>query len=164
MLGSMKTTAIYPGTFDPITLGHIDLVKRTAKMFDHIIVAVADNKEKATLFSLEERVDLIKTVFAEINNITVESFAGLLTDFAKQKNCTIILRGLRVVSDFDYELQMASMNRKLIPKLETIFLTPNDNYIYVASSLVRTIAKEHGDLSHFVPPVIEQALKQKHSS
>jgi len=160
----MKTTAIYPGTFDPITLGHIDLVKRTAKMFDHIIVAVADNKEKATLFSLEERVDLIKTVFAEINNITVESFAGLLTDFAKQKNCTIILRGLRVVSDFDYELQMASMNRKLIPKLETIFLTPNDNYIYVASSLVRTIAKEHGDLSHFVPPVIEQALKQKHSS
>jgi pantetheine-phosphate adenylyltransferase len=157
----MKTTAIYPGTFDPITLGHIDLVKRAAKMFDHIIVAVADNKEKETLFSLAERIDLVKAVFAEINNITVESFAGLLTDFAKQKNCNVILRGLRVVSDFDYELQMASMNRKLIPELETVFLTPDDNYIYVASSLVRTVAKEHGDLSHFVPPVIEEALKQK---
>lgn len=157
----MKITAIYPGTFDPITLGHIDLVKRAAKMFDRIIVAVANNQEKNTLFSLNERVDLVKQVFADTENIEIKNFDGLLTEFAAQQNCNIILRGLRVVSDFDYELQMASMNRKLIPKLETIFLTPADNYIYVASSLVRTIAKEHGDLLHFVPPVIEKALKEK---
>jgi len=157
----MKTTAVYPGTFDPITLGHIDLVKRAAKMFDRIIVAVANNPEKNTLFSLSERIDLVKQVFANIKNIEIKSFDGLLTEFARKQNCNIVLRGLRVVSDFDYELQMASMNRKLIPELETIFLTPEDNYIYVASSLVRTIAKEHGDLSHFVPPVIEQALKEK---
>lgn len=157
----MKTTAIYPGTFDPITFGHIDLVKRAAKMFDHIIVAVADNKEKQTLFSLEERVNLVKSIFASLNNISIKIFHGLLTEFARQQKCNIILRGLRVVSDFDYELQMASMNHKLVPNLETIFLTPNENYIYVASSLVRTIAKEHGDLSPFVPPIIEQALKEK---
>ncbi|MGD9108568.1 MAG: pantetheine-phosphate adenylyltransferase [Gammaproteobacteria bacterium] len=157
----MKTTAIYPGTFDPITFGHIDLVKRAAKMFDHIIVAVADNKEKQTLFSLGERINLVQSIFAGLNNISIKTFNGLLTEFAKQQKCNVILRGLRVVSDFDYELQMASMNRKLVPNLETIFLTPDDNYIYVASSLVRTIAKEHGKLSPFVPPIIEQALKEK---
>lgn len=157
----MKANAIYPGTFDPITFGHIDLVKRASKMFDHITVAVADNKEKQTMFSLEERVSLTKSIFAGLNNISVKSFHGLLTEFAKQQKCGVILRGLRVISDFDYELQMASMNRKLVPNLETIFLTPDDNYIYVASSLVRTIAKEHGDLSAFVPPTIEKALKEK---
>ena len=104
---------------------------------------------------------MVKQVFTDVKNIEVQSFAGLLTEFARKQNCNIILRGLRVVSDFDYELQMASMNRKLIPKLETIFLTTADNYIYVASSLVRTIAKAHGDLAHFVPPVIEKALKAK---
>ncbi|MGD9153401.1 MAG: pantetheine-phosphate adenylyltransferase [Gammaproteobacteria bacterium] len=157
----MKTTAIYPGTFDPITFGHIDLVKRASKMFDHIIVAVADNKEKQTLFSLGERINLVQSIFAGLNSISIKTFSGLLTEFAKQQKCNVILRGLRVVSDFDYELQMANMNRKLVPNLETIFLTPDDNYIHVASSLVRTIAKEHGDLSPFVPPEIAQALKEK---
>jgi pantetheine-phosphate adenylyltransferase len=157
----MKKIAIYPGTFDPITFGHIDLVKRAANLFDHVIVAVADNEQKNALFSLQERVLLVKSVCADFANVKAQSFNGLLTDFAKRQGGNIILRGLRVMSDFDYEFQMASMNCTLVPGLETIFLTPADQYIHVASSLVRVIAKAKGDVSPFVPPIVEQALREK---
>lgn len=157
----MKNIAIYPGTFDPITFGHIDLIERAAGMFERVIVAIASNAKKAPVFSLEERVELAKDVLKKINNIEVLGFETLLTDFANKHGANIILRGLRAVSDFDYEFQLAGMNRRLAPKIESLFLMPAENYTYLSSSFVREIASLGGDVTQFVPEIVVRALQQK---
>ncbi|MDC9724633.1 MAG: pantetheine-phosphate adenylyltransferase [Gammaproteobacteria bacterium] len=157
----MTTTAIYPGTFDPITKGHIDLVVRASKLFDRVIVAVAINPGKEPTFSLQERVDLAKQTLSELNNVDVCGFEGLLVDVAKKNGADVILRGLRAVSDFEHEFQLAGMNRKMQPDIETLFLTPAEQFTYISSSLVREIAVLGGDVSDFVAPCVEAALKAK---
>ncbi|RKZ80400.1 MAG: pantetheine-phosphate adenylyltransferase [Gammaproteobacteria bacterium] len=157
----MNTTAIYPGTFDPITNGHIDLVVRASKLFDRVIVAIAINPSKEPAFTLEERVDLAKQTLAGIDNVEVCGFQGLLIDVAQQKGANVILRGLRAVSDFEYEFQLAGMNRKMQPDVETMFLTPAEQYTYISSSLVREIATLGGDVSEFVAPCVKDALLLK---
>lgn len=155
----MKNIVIYPGTFDPITLGHEDLVRRAVRLFDHVVIGIGTNFVKQPLFSLDERVNLVREVFKDLNNVKVDTFDGMLIDFAKEKKAKAILRGLRVVSDFDYEFQMASTNRVLEPTIEAIFLTPADRYTYISSSLVREIVASKGDVSQFVPAVVAKALK-----
>ncbi|MGD8567684.1 MAG: pantetheine-phosphate adenylyltransferase [Gammaproteobacteria bacterium] len=145
-----KLTAIYPGTFDPITRGHTDLVQRALHLFDKVIVAVAANTAKAPVFSLEERIDMAKVALQEYRYVEILPLPGLLVEFAKQHNAKAILRGLRAVSDFEYEFQLAGMNRKLAPEIETLFLTPAEKYAYISSSLVREIAALGGDVSSFV--------------
>lgn len=157
----MKNIAVYPGTFDPITYGHIDLIDRAARLFDRVIVAVAANSAKTPLFSLAERVSLVEQVMSHHQNVEVQGFESLLTDFAKQHGASIILRGLRAVSDFDYEFQLASMNRKLASKIESLFLMPAENFSYVSSRLVREIASLGGDVKEFVPEVVLKALHKK---
>lgn len=157
----MNNTAIYPGTFDPITFGHIDLIERAASMFDRVIVAIASNAKKQPVFSLEERVDLAGHVLKHYGNVEVKGFENLLTDFANQHGANIILRGLRAVSDFDYEFQLAGMNRRLAPKIESLFLMPAENYTYLSSSFVREIASLGGDVTQFVPEIIVAALNKK---
>lgn len=157
----MTTTAIYPGTFDPITSGHVDIVARASKIFDRVIVAIAINPNKAPTFSLNERVDLATQSLQGIENIEVCGFEGLLVDVAKQQQADVIIRGLRAVSDFEHEFQLASMNRKMEPDVETLFLTPAEQYSYISSSLVREIASLGGDVSEFVAPCVVQALKSK---
>ena len=157
----MNTTAIYPGTFDPITNGHIDLVVRASKLFDRVIVAIAINPSKEPAFTLEERVALAKQTLAGIDNVEVCGFQGLLIDVAQQKGANVILRGLRAVSDFEYEFQLAGMNRKMQPNVETMFLTPAEQYTYISSSLVREIATLGGDVSEFVAPCVKDALLLK---
>ncbi|HHA18381.1 MAG TPA: pantetheine-phosphate adenylyltransferase [Methylophaga sp.] len=157
----MNTTAIYPGTFDPITNGHIDLVVRASKLFDRVIVAIAINPSKEPAFTLEERVALAKQTLAGIDNVEVCGFQGLLIDVAQQKGANVILRGLRAVSDFEYEFQLAGMNRKMQPNVETMFLTPAEQYTYISSSLVREIAILGGDVSEFVAPCVKDALLLK---
>ena len=152
-------TAVYPGTFDPITNGHTDLVQRAARLFDRVIVAVAANPGKAPAFALESRVGLARTVLAGLPNVEVCSFDSLLVDFLHQRAADIILRGLRAVSDFEYEFQLASMNRQLAPDIETVFLTPAEQYAFVSSSLVREIAMLGGDVSAFVHPEVVAALR-----
>ena len=152
---------IYPGTFDPITNGHIDLVERAACLFDHVIIAVADSKKKQPLFNLDERVDLARKVLQHIDNIEVCGFSGLLAHFVKEKQAQATVRGLRAVSDFEYEFQLANMNRALYPKMESVFLTPSEHFSYVSSTLVREIASLQGDVSNFVPKTVEEALKNK---
>ncbi|MAK90575.1 MAG: pantetheine-phosphate adenylyltransferase [Oceanospirillaceae bacterium] len=153
-------TAVYPGTFDPITNGHTDLVERAARMFDHIIVAVADNPKKKPMLDLEARVDLAQNTLGHLANVEVTGFSNLLADFVKEKNANIILRGLRAVSDFEYEFQLANMNRVLAPNVESIFLTPAEQYSYISSTLVREIASLGGDVSNFVHPEVARALKR----
>ena len=153
-------TAVYPGTFDPITNGHTDLVERAARMFDHIIVAVADNPKKKPMLDLEARVDLAQNTLGHLANVEVTGFSNLLADFVKEKNANIILRGLRAVSDFEYEFQLANMNRVLAPNIESIFLTPAEQYSYISSTLVREIASLGGDVSNFVHPEVARALKR----
>jgi pantetheine-phosphate adenylyltransferase len=160
----MKNIAIYPGTFDPITYGHIDLIERAARMFDRVIVAIAANRNKKPVFSLEERVELARQVLKHHGNVEVVGFETLLTDLAKQHHVNIILRGLRAVSDFDYEFQLAGMNRRLDPKVESLFLMPAENYTYLSSSFVREIASLGGDVSQFVPESIVTALNNKFNS
>lgn len=143
-------TAIYPGTFDPITKGHTDLVERALQLFDRVIVAVAENKNKAPVFSQEERINMATIALQELNGVEVLPLTGLLVEFAKQHQAKAILRGLRAVSDFEYEFQLAGMNRKLAPEIETLFLTPAEKYAYISSSLVREIASLGGDVSPFV--------------
>ncbi len=155
----MKINAIYPGTFDPITNGHIDIVKRATFLFEHVTVAVAANPSKTPTFSLAKRVELANSVLVDLNSITVCSFNGLLADFAKQCNAQVIVRGLRAASDFEYEFQMAGMNRTLIPDIETIFLTPANKYTFISSSLVREIAILGGNIDEFVHPKVQVALK-----
>jgi len=157
----VATTAIYPGTFDPITNGHVDLIHRASKLFDKVIVAIAINPGKAPTFSLAERVDLAEQTLTELENVEVCGFEGLLVDVAKQKKADVILRGLRAVSDFEHEFQLASMNRKMEPDVETLFLTPAEQFSYISSSLVREIAALGGDVSDFVAPCVSQALTIK---
>ena len=157
----MERTAIYPGTFDPITNGHADLVHRAAVCFDRVIVAVAASTAKATRFTLEERVRLAREVMQAKENVEIESFGGLLVEFARERGAHVILRGLRAVSDFEYEFQLASMNRKLAPGIETMFLTPDEGYTFISSSLVREIAALGGDVRGFVHPAVEAALRRK---
>jgi pantetheine-phosphate adenylyltransferase len=157
----VTTTAIYPGTFDPITSGHVDIVARASKIFDRVIVAIAINPNKAPTFSLNERVDLATQSLQGIENIKVCGFEGLLVDVAKQQQADVIIRGLRAPSDFEHEFQLASMNRKMEPDVETLFLTPAEQYSYISSSLVREIASLGGDVSEFVAPCVVQALKSK---
>ncbi|MEK9940221.1 MAG: pantetheine-phosphate adenylyltransferase [Methylotenera sp.] len=164
MTNTKKRIAVYPGTFDPITLGHEDLVRRGAYLFDELIVAVAGSTSKKTLFSLDERVQLAKEVFGDFDNVKVMGFDGLLMKFVQQQHAQIVLRGLRAASDFEYEFQLAGMNRKLYPKLETMFLTPSEKYMFVSSSLVREVANLGGDVHQFVSATVENAIKSKLNS
>jgi pantetheine-phosphate adenylyltransferase len=157
----VTTTAIYPGTFDPITNGHADLVARATKLFDKVIIAVAINPGKKPIFTLEERVMLAKETLAQYQNVEVCGFEGLLVDVAKEQQADVILRGLRAVSDFEHEFQLASMNRKMQPDVETMFLTPAEQFSYISSSLVREIAALGGDVSEFVAPNVLAALRTK---
>ena len=159
----MSITAVYPGTFDPITCGHFDLIERAARFYDRLVIAVADNHNKTSLFTLEERVTLAKEVTAHMPNVEVTSFSGLLVDFVQAINGQVLLRGLRAVSDFEYEFQLASMNRKLAPNVETMFMTPAEQFSFISSSLVREISALGGDVSDFVHPVVGRALKDKKS-
>jgi pantetheine-phosphate adenylyltransferase len=154
---------VYPGTFDPITNGHIDLVERACRLFDQVIVAVAVSSRKNPLFSLEQRVDLARTALAHLPNVEVCGFDILLVDFVRQKQAQAVLRGLRAVSDFEYEFQLANMNRALAPNMESVFLTPAEHLSYISSSIVREIAMLGGDVSKFVSPPVEAALQQKFS-
>lgn len=154
-------TVVYPGTFDPITNGHIDLVERACRLFDNVIVAVAASNRKNPLFTLEERVALAQETLAHVPNVTVCGFDILLVEFVRQQNAQAVLRGLRAVSDFEYEFQLANMNRALAPTMESIFLTPAEHLSYISSSIVREIALLGGDVSKFVAAPVEAALKRK---
>ena len=157
----MKTIAVYPGTFDPITLGHVDIVSRASPLFDTVILAVAASTSKNTVFSIDERVELSKGVLKHISNVEVQKFGGLMVDFAREKKASVVLRGLRAVSDFEYEFQLAGMNRKLMPEVDTIFMPTSERYTYISSSLVREIAVYGGDVSDFVDPKVCEALKSR---
>ena len=157
----METRVIYPGTFDPITHGHSDLVQRAARLFDQVIVAIAANPPKAPAFTLEERLAMARLALAEIPGVEVCGFDSLLVDFARNKGAQVILRGLRAVSDFEYEFQLAGMNRKLAPGVETLFLMPAEQYAYISSSLVREIAALGGDIAPFVHPRVKTALMER---
>ena len=154
--------AVYPGTFDPITRGHEDLVRRAARLFDHVVVAVADSRGKRPFFSMDERVQMGKDVLAPYDNIEVVGFSGLLMDFLCQHGARIILRGLRAVSDFEYEFQMAGMNRQLYGDVETVFLTPSEQYMFISATIVREIASLGGDVTPFVNPLILPRLQRMH--
>jgi pantetheine-phosphate adenylyltransferase len=160
----MTLKAVYPGTFDPITLGHHDLVRRAASVFDEVIVAVADSRAKRPFFTLEERVDMAKNVLGEFKNVQVMGFSGLLMEFAKKHGAKVVMRGLRAVSDFEYEFQLAGMNRNLFPGVESIFLTPAEQFLFISATLVREISVLGGDVSKFVSPHVEQCLKKKITS
>jgi pantetheine-phosphate adenylyltransferase len=153
--------AVYPGTFDPITYGHIDVVERAAQLFDRVIVLVAHNTSKAPLFSDEERIDMIREIFRKNRKITVEGFDGLLVDYARMRKASVVVRGLRAVSDFEIEFQMALTNRKMSGDLETIFLVPREQYSYLNSTIVREIARLGGDVSDFVPATVRRRLEKK---
>jgi pantetheine-phosphate adenylyltransferase len=159
--GFMKSIAVYAGTFDPITLGHVDLIERAALTFERVIVGIASNSKKQPLFSLAERVALATEVLKNYTNVSVDGFDFLLLDFAKKHGASIILRGLRTVTDFDYEFQLASMNRHMNPSIESIFLMPDEKYMSISSSLVREIAMLGGDVTGFVPELVVQALQKK---
>ncbi|HOP59952.1 MAG TPA: pantetheine-phosphate adenylyltransferase [Candidatus Saccharicenans sp.] len=160
----MERKAIYPGSFDPITNGHVDIIQRGKKIFDSIIVGVLDNPKKSPFFSTEERVELIRQVFANDRAIEVKSFSGLLVDFARQNNVNIVIRGLRAISDFEYEFQMALMNRKLAGNIETLFMMPSLKYSFLSSNLVREAFQLGGCVKGLVPPLVEEALKNKLSN
>ncbi|MCX7186482.1 MAG: pantetheine-phosphate adenylyltransferase [Methylophilales bacterium] len=153
--------AVYPGTFDPITLGHEDIVRRAANLFDEVIVAVAGSTNKSTLFSLQERVSLAQNIFADSPNVKVVGFNGLLMQFVQDQNAQMVIRGLRATSDFEYEFQLAGMNRKLYPQFETLFLTPSEQFMFISSSLVREVATLGGDVHAFVSATVETAIKKK---
>ncbi len=153
--------AVYPGTFDPITRGHEDLVRRASTLFDEMIVAVADSRGKSPFFTVEERVAMARETLAHFDNVRVEGFSGLLMDFLHKYDAKIILRGLRAVSDFEYEFQMAGMNRNLFPDVETLFLTPAEQYMFISATMVREIASLGGDVSPFVNPIVIPRLKAK---
>jgi len=155
--------AMYPGTFDPLTRGHEELIHRCARLFDQIVVAVAASPGKAPLFTLDERVDLAREVLKDTPGVSVTGYAGLSVDFARTNDLAVIMRGLRAVSDFELEFQLAAMNRRLDDSVETVFLTPTEQYTFVSSTLVREIAEYGGDVSQFVHPRVEQALKSKFS-
>ncbi|MGE0485088.1 MAG: pantetheine-phosphate adenylyltransferase [Gammaproteobacteria bacterium] len=157
----MAVTAIYPGTFDPITLGHVDIVSRGAPLFERLILAVAGSTSKKTVFSADERVELAREILADFTNVEVKRFDGLMVDFARAEGASVVLRGLRAVTDFEYEFQLAGMNRKLMPECDTVFLPTSEKYTYISSSLVREIATLGGDISDFVHPRIKQVLDER---
>lgn len=161
MLGNNQNIAIYPGTFDPITNGHIDVIERASELFDLVYVVIAINPHKSTLFTEGERIEMAKVSLQNISNLIIESFHGLTVDYAKQVNANTIIRGIRAVSDFEYEFQIALMNRKIQPDIHTIFLLPNEKYTYLNSSIIREIAKYGQDVSDFVPKIVSQKLKEK---
>ncbi|HIB28598.1 MAG TPA: pantetheine-phosphate adenylyltransferase [Candidatus Thioglobus sp.] len=156
-----KKIAIYPGSFDPITNGHIDLIKRASKLFDEVIIGITQNSKKSAFLSIDQRLDMASKTLSDISNIKVMSFNTLLVDFAKAQNAQVILRGLRAVSDFEYEFQLSGMNKHLNPTIETLFMTPAEQYANISSSLVREILSLGGDISHFVPKSVEALLKQQ---
>lgn len=157
----MKRLAIYPGSFDPITHGHLDILQRALRVFDGVVIAVAQNRSKTALFSPEERADLVRQAVAGIADVEVDPFSGLLVDYVRKRGATIIVRGLRAVADFDYEFQLALMNRQLYPEVNTVFLMTDQRYLYVSSSLVKEIARLGGDISDFVPKPVSVALAKK---
>lgn len=157
----MNITAIYPGTFDPVTTGHLDLIARAAKLYDKIIVAIAVGKAKNPLFTIDERVAMAKAVTIQFENVSVIGFGNLLVDCAKSQGAHVIIRGLRAVSDFEYEFQLAGMNRRLSPDLETVFLTPAEQYEFISSSMIKEIARLNGDVSSFVPEIVKHRLIEK---
>jgi pantetheine-phosphate adenylyltransferase len=158
----MKTSdAIYPGSFDPVTNGHLDLIERGEKMFDRLIVAVLKNTEKEPMFSVPERVEMLREVTRQWESVEIDVFEGLLVDYARKRGADVILRGIRAVSDYEYELQMALMNRKLEPRLETVFMMPGETYSYLSAKVVREIAHFGGPLTGLVPPTVEQRLRAK---
>ncbi len=154
-------TAIYPGTFDPITNGHIDILERAMKLFDRVIITIARDSTKNPMFTEQERLEMIRGIVRKHRNVEVDSFEGLLVQYARKKKATAIVRGLRAISDFEYELQMALMNRKLDDNVETVFLMPNEKYTYLNSSIVREIARLRGDVSEFVPELVRVSLERK---
>jgi pantetheine-phosphate adenylyltransferase len=154
-------TAVYPGTFDPITRGHEDLVRRAVRLFDRVIVAVAESRNKRPFFSMDERVTMARDVLAGVPQVRVEGFSGLLIDFVAEQGAIAVLRGLRAASDFEYEFQLAGMNRNLKPDIETLFLTPSDQYMFISASMIREIAQLGGDVSPFVHPLVAQRLNEK---
>lgn len=157
----MTNKVIYPGTFDPITNGHTDLIGRAARLFDEVVVGVANSPSKRPLFDLEERVQLARQVTAHLPNVKVVGFSGLLVDFAREQQANVLIRGLRAVSDFEYEFQLANMNRQLAPDVESLFLTPSEKYSYISSTLVREIAALGGDIDKFVHPAVATALRER---
>ena len=157
----MSVSAMYPGTFDPITLGHEDLVRRATRLFDRVVVAIAANPGKEPMFSLDERVELAKSVLAGLEGVEVTGYEGLTVEFAREHGLQVIVRGLRAISDFEYEFQLANMNRHLTDEVETAFLTPTETYTYISSSLVREIANLGGDISEFVSPAVRRALLER---
>ena len=157
----MHRRAIYPGTFDPVTNGHADLIERAAKLFKHVIIGIAANPSKQPRFSLEERVEQLTLVTAHLDNVEVVGFSGLLVDFARDQKASVLVRGLRAVSDFEYEFQLANMNRRLSPDLESVFLTPAEENSFISSTLVKEVALHGGDVSQFVHPQVALALKEK---
>ena len=159
----MKITAIYPGTFDPVTNGHLDLIHRASKLFPRVVVAVAESRGKSPLFTLAERVALIRGVISGFENVDVIGFDNLLVECAKNHQAAVIIRGLRAVSDFEYEFQLAGMNRRLSPEIETVFLTPAEQYEFISSSMIREIAQFKGDVSSFVPETVKKSLIEKFS-
>lgn len=156
--------AVYPGSFDPVTNGHLDIIHRAAKVFDKLIVAVLNNTSKNPLFSVEERTELLRKVTADLPNVEIDSFRDLLINYMKQKDARLIVRGLRAVSDFEYELQLASTNRKLCEDIETFFMTSTPKYSYLSSSIVKEVARFHGPVIDLVPPEVERALREKYGS
>ena len=156
--------ALTPGTFDPITSGHLDVIARASQLVDEVVVAVADSQKKGPLFTLEERVELVRQATAHLSNVRVEPFKGLLVDFAKELDATVVVKGQRAITDFEYEFQMTAMNYQLSPQLETLFIMSPPQYMYLSSSIVREISKMGGDIQQFVPPCVYEALKKKYAN
>ena len=157
----MSHTAIYPGTFDPITLGHEDLARRASRLFDNLIIAVADSRAKHPFFTLDERVEMAREVLKDVPNVTVTGFSGLLMKFVQDRGARVVVRGLRAVSDFEYEFQLAGMNRGMYPDVETVFLTPGEQFMFISATIVREISVLGGDTAKFVPPYVAERLKGK---
>ncbi len=157
----MKRTAIYPGTFDPITLGHLDVIRRAAKVFDHLIVAVAEAGKKKTWFEVEDRLRLVESSVRGLKNVTVETFSGLLMNYVRNRGSRVVVRGLRAFTDFEYEFQMALTNRKIAPDIETVFLMTSESHSYISSTMVREVAELGGDTAPLVPAIVQRALLRK---
>lgn len=157
----MTRLAICPGSFDPVTYGHMDIIRRGAKVFDHVIVAVFNNQSKSPLFDVNERLEMLKEVTADIDNVSVDACSGLLMDYAEEKGASAVIRGLRAVSDFEYEMQITSMNRKLNEDIETFFVMTNNQYSFLSSSIVKEVAKYRANIADLVPPAVEKALAEK---